>query len=688
MASILGKRSRIRRCCMKCHNFGMAALYTDSLQSFIGANPEQLLGRLTSGLANEGFDTTTLTTFSWQQEIAELQAAFLPLIELLPAAAGWSILLEYVLPIVGQRVDCVVLAGDLIFVIEYKGGHSATARASLQQAQEYSLNLVDFQEASRWRTAIPIAVGAFKTSIPLDVRSEHEGAAVPTSELADSIFRSYRMWGGKGAPIDAIEWNTSRYFPVPTIIQAASAVYRDHDVKDLARSRAGSENLETTQRAVSHLVRDARLRGVKKLIVITGVPGAGKTLAGLNAVQLLAQELDTRIEQASFLSGNGPLVAVIQEALKRSVGSRKRGVSRSVRSRIREIHRFVRDSYGDARAPADRLIVFDEAQRAWTAAKNLKKFNRDISEPEMVLEIMGRHKGWAVIVALVGGGQEIHGGEAGLAAWGDAIAKHPEWEVTTSPEAVLGGSSVAGSRLFREGYSAATRVEQMSSLHLAVSKRSFETDVTAAWVNAVLDGRPKDARALANRRLPIHLTRSLEVARSWLTANAKGNRRAGLVASSGAARLRAEGVETPTFNFLGGIDYVKWFLEPAGDHRSSNQLEVAMSEFEMQGLEIDLAALLWGGDLVFPEGQVVARVLRGRKWCVVGGTGDPQASADDPRTRIQNKYRVLLTRFRKGMVIFVPQGAADDPTRSTSDFESVHSYLIKCGVRPLAGGAD
>jgi hypothetical protein len=661
----------------------MPALYIDPLQVFLDINAEYLLGKLTSGLAKEGFDTTMLTTLSWLREIAELQAAFSQLLDLLPSATRWPILFEYVLPIVGQRVDCVLLADDMIYVVEYKGGSSASAHAALQQAQEYALNLIDFHEASRHRTAIPIAVGAFKTSIPLDLKSEHHGAAVSLIEFPDTIVRSHRMWGGKSAPIDASEWNNSRYFPVPTIVQAASAIYRDHNVKDLAYSRAGSDNLETTQKAVASSVRDTRLRGVKKLLVITGVPGAGKTLAGLNAVQLLAQELDLDVEQASFLSGNGPLVAVIQEALKRSIGSRKKGLARSVRSRIREIHRFVRDSYGDSRAPADRIIVFDEAQRAWTAAKNLKKFGRNVSEPEMVLDIMGRHDGWAVIVALVGGGQEIHGGEAGLAAWGDAIAKHPEWEVITSPEAVLGGPSVAGSRLFCEGYSEVTKVERDPALHLAISNRSYETDVTAQWVNAVLHGQAEETTTLAFKGLPIHVTRDIQVARSWLLANAKGNRRAGLVASSGAARLRADCVETPTFQFLRGVDFVKWFLEPSGDHRSSNQLEVALSEFEMQGLEIDVAGLLWGGDLVFPEGRVVARSLRGRRWCVVDGVGDPQVSADDPRTRIQNKCRVLLTRFRKGMVIFVPPGSADDPTRAPVDFDSVYGYLLRCGVHPL-----
>jgi hypothetical protein len=329
------------------------------------------------------------------------------------------------------------------------------------------------------------------------------------------------------------------------------------------------------------------------------------------------------------------------------------------------------------------LIVFDEAQRAWTAAKNLKKFGRNDSEPEMVLEIMGRHEGWAVVVALIGGGQEIHAGEAGLAEWGDALHKHDHWEVFTSPEALEGGVSVAGSRLFRGSPPERLIITRDTGLHLAISKRSYETEVTAAWVNAVLNGEEREAASLAAKGIPIHLTRDVQIARAWLRLNASGRRRAGLVASSGAARLRAEGVEPPTFDFLRGVDYVRWFLEPAGDYRSSNQLEVAMSEFEMQGLELDLVGLLWGGDLVFLSGRAVARRLKGQNWTVVAESGDPQASADDPYTRIKNKYRVLLTRFRKGMVIVVPWGSSEDPTRAPADFNSVYEYLCRCGVRQL-----
>ncbi len=660
----------------------MGALYLEQLDVFVSTNPSQILGSLTGGLARAGFATTVGNTLSWQSEIAELQDSFLQLFEIVPESSHWHILLEYVLPIVGQRIDCVLLAGDLFYVLEYKGGTSTSASAALQQAQQYALSLVDFHEASRGRTAIPIGVGAFKKDIPFDFSEPQRGAALPSAILFEVIAQVQTRLGGKTNTIDADEWNTSRYFPVPTIIQAASSIYADHDIRELAHSRAGNDNLDVTQRAVAQAVKDAIQRDVKKLLVVTGVPGAGKTLAGLNAVQMLVQKLNLESEQAAFLSGNGPLVAVLQEALRRSKGSRQRGLSRSVKSRVREVHRFVNDSYGDSRPPADKLIVFDEAQRAWTAAKNWKKFQRNISEPEMVIEIMGRHSGWAVIVALVGGGQEIHGGEAGLAAWGDAIRRHPEWEMVTSPEAVVGGASVAGSRLFRETDLAPMTVAQDPAYHLAVSKRSYGTEVTAAWVNAVLESRVSDAKALAKRDLPIYVTRDLKAARDWLRANARQGRRAGFIASSGAARLRAEGVETPTFKFLGGIDYVKWFLEPLGDHRSSNQLEVALSEFEVQGLELDVVGLLWGGDLVFPSDRVEARRLRGTKWCVVSGTGDPQASADDPQTRIKNKYRVLLTRFRKAMIIYVPIGSLEDSTRSPVDFDGVYEYLERCGVRP------
>lgn len=656
----------------------MPALYCAPLGAFVATDRERLLGVLTHGLAQEGFDTTTSNTFSWHQEIQDLQEAFRELASRAPDAESWAVLLEYVLPVVGLRIDCILLAGDIIYVIEYKGGASTTSRAALQQAQDYASNLADFHEESRKHMAIPIALGHFKTEIGKNETVPTHGAAVSPTGLPALILEIQQACANRVAPLDPDRWQNSRYFPVPTIIEAASAIYEDHDVKDLAFSRSGTDNLGKTQLAIINAIRDARQRQTKTLILVTGVPGAGKTLAGLNAVQTLTRTLDLSTEQAGFLSGNAPLVKVLQTALKRSAGSAARGRARSVNSRIREMHRFVRDTYADDRPPANRLIVFDEAQRAWTAQRNLKLFGRDASEPEMILDIMGRHEGWAAVVALVGGGQEIHAGEAGLAAWGEALRTRLNWEVLTSPEALDGGTSVAGSRLFRAAPPESLVCTSHPDLHLAISKRSFETEVTAAWVNAFLRSDNHLAASLATKGLPIFVTRDIARARRWLRQGAVGRKRAGLVASSGAVRLRAEGVEAPSFDFMRGVDYVRWFLEPAGDYRSSNQLEVAMSEFEMQGLELDLVGLIWGGDLVYRSGRLMARRLRGLKWEQAPPT--TLDSADDLSSRIMNKYRVLLTRFRKGMVIVVPRGSSEDQTRSEEDFNGIYNYLLACGV--------
>jgi hypothetical protein len=663
----------------------MSSFYIKNIKSFLEEEEKSILSDLAAGITNLNFELNEETLNSWKDAIAQLRPCLRSIVSKNPVAADWSILLEYVIPMINQRIDCVIIAGDLILVIEFKGGESTSGAQALRQAQEYALNLSDFHEESRHRVIFPLALGTFKTLKTLDTTNAGKGAIITHVQLEETLKVSIETWGNKANAIDPARWDKSRYFPVPTIIDAASNIYANHDVKDLANSKAGVENLKETETCIVNAVNEARVRGAKKLIILTGVPGAGKTLAGLNAVQTVQSKLEASKEQASFLSGNSPLVEVLQEALKRSVRRTGKKSTRSIRSRIRNMHTFVNETYADTenRPPAERLIVFDEAQRAWTAAKNKKKFGRDISEPDMVLDIMARHQGWAVIIALVGGGQEIHGGEAGLAAWGDAIVNHPEWEVLTSPEALHGGPSVAGSRLFRSEVSIPLKIKDAKDLHLAISKRSIESEVTAAWVNATLMGEVTKAAELSKKGLSIWVTRDLAKARNWLKYHSEGNRRAGLIASSGADRLRAEGVETPTFTFLGGIDYKRWFLDDRFDHRSSNQLEVALSEFEMQGLEIDVSGLLWGCDLIFKNGKPVPRKLKGCTWEKISGNGDPQAGADDNSMRTINKYRVLLTRFRKAMVIFVPKGDHEDQTRAPDDFDSAYLHLKSCGLRDL-----
>jgi hypothetical protein len=665
----------------------MASFYINNIKGFLEADDSSVVAELTTGITSLSFELNEETLNSWKDIISQLRPCLANIIEKNPKAASWSILLEYVIPMINQRIDCVLVADDLIFVIEFKGGESTSGAQALRQAQEYALNLADFHEESRYKAIVPMALGSFKTLKPLDTTNSGKGAIVTHEQLEDTLNAAINTWGKKARPIEPNSWDKSRYFPVPTIIDAASNIYANHDVKDLANSKAGIENLKETETCIVDAVNEARISGSKKLIILTGVPGAGKTLAGLNAVQTVQSKLDASQEQASFLSGNSPLVEVLQEALKRSVRRSGKKSTRSIQSRIRNMHTFVNETYVDTenRPPAERLVVFDEAQRAWTAAKNKKKFGRDISEPDMVLDIMARHQGWAVIIALVGGGQEIHGGEAGLAAWGDAIIKHPDWEVLTSSEALHGGPSVAGSRLFRSEVVIPLKIKESKDLHLAISKRSIESEVTAAWVNATLKGETAKALELSNKGLSIWVTRDLTSARKWLRDLSDGNRRVGLIASSGADRLRAEGVETPTFTFLGGIDYKRWFLDDREDHRSSNQLEVALSEFEMQGLEIDVSGLLWGCDLIFRDGKPLPRRLKGTTWEKISGDGDPQAGADDNSMRTINKYRVLLTRFRKAMVIFVPRGDAQDQTRVPEDFESIYTHLKACGLKDAPG---
>lgn len=660
----------------------MPSLYRSTVSDLVLADRLSIIGHLSAGLTREGFDVNRATADSWLEELDRLCRALGSLEAKLPEVAGWTVLLEYVIPMIGDRVDCVLLSRDTVFVVEFKGGSSATGSAALRQAQGYALNLADFHEASRGRMVIPLALGVFGVPVAYEPSNPARGAAVTEDAFADTVLVAVQCAAARPAVaiLNPVEWDRSRYFPVPTIIQAVSSIYENNDVAEIAHSRAGIENLTATQDCIVAEVRRAKRDGLKLLLVVTGVPGAGKTLAGLNAVQAVQKALDARDEQASFLSGNGPLVAVLQEELRRS--SRRRGVgsARSVKARVRDVHRFVRDSYQNTKPPSDVLVVFDEAQRAWTAERNFKKFGRSISEPEEILQIMSRHPQWATVIALVGGGQEIHGGEAGLAAWGDALSKYPNWQVVTSPEAIRGGESVAGSRLFRAEPPEGIVPLERQELHLSVSKRSLDSDITAAWVNAVLDSKPYRASALAKKGLPITLTRDLAKVREVLRRDIATGRRAGLIASSGADRLRADGVEPPSFTFLSGIDYRRWFLDPACDYRSSNQLEVALSEFEIQGLEIDCVGLLWGGDLVFEAGRLQPRRLKDLEWQRCSGCGDPQLAADDPSTRIFNKYRVLLTRYRKSMVIYVPRGLPEDITANPLEFDATYEYLQACGL--------
>jgi hypothetical protein len=484
-----------------------------------------------------------------------------------------------------------------------------------------------------------------------------------------------RYRGVGGVLIDPARWDSSDYTPTPTIIEAAQELYAGKNVREISRSHSGIENLTRTTDSVIGAIEEAKTVGRKRICFITGVPGAGKTLAGLNIVH--NKELHEG-DLGVFLSGNVPLVRVLTEALARDAAARlgqpREQARRRVETFIQNVHRFIETYYSDpAQVPVDRVVVFDEAQRAWNAAQAGRKFNRECSEPETLLEIMDRHSDWSVIVALIGGGQEINRGEAGLSEWGRALAgRFPHWQILVSPD-LKAGVHATGACLFEE-LPEGVAVLENRSLHLSVNLRSYKAEVLSQFVEAVLYLDQERARELSGglKDYPIVLTRDLDLAKGWLRERCRGLRRVGLVASSGGRRLRAHGLDVTT-----ELDVENWFLNGPDDVRSSHYLEVPATEFGVQGLELDWTGVCWGGDLHPKAGRWNCRAFRGTRWQQIR---DPEMNR-----YIVNKYRVLLTRAREGVVIWVPPGDRSDPTRPPEIYDCVADYLDRCGIASLDG---
>ncbi len=408
---------------------------------------------------------------------------------------------------------------------------------------------------------------------------------------------------------------------------------------------------------------------------VTGVPGAGKTLAGLNIVH------NRDLHKGSlgvFLSGNGPLVRVLSEALARDHSSRTKGSITESRRRVstfvQNVHRFIDAHFAASTPPPDRVIVFDEAQRAWNAAQSKRKFKRDASEPEIMLGIMDRHQGWAVIVALVGSGQEINTGEGGLREWGRTLSdRFRHWKVVISPHLASGAGDEDGGALF-EDLPRGIELLEDPALHLDVSLRSYKAQAVSEFVSCLLSLHVERARsALAScPDFPIVLTRDLEKAREWLRRRQRGTRRIGLIASSSARRLKAYGLDVTS-----ELEVEKWFLNPVSDVRSCYYLETPATEFGIQGLELDWISVCWDIDLVPEDGEWHVQAFKGTRW---------QTVRDPTRRRyVLNKYRVLLTRAREGMIVWVPRGDSSDWTRPASRYERVAAYLRSCGIPEIYG---
>ena len=656
------------------------AFYSSDIANFIRAEPSSILGRLTE---NSGFSIETTQRNAWRSQISILQNQFVQF-----AGRGW-LFFEFVVPRLGKRIDVLALIDHVIFVIEFKVGESIFNRSAIDQVWDYALDLKNFHETSHHCAIAPIllATNAKNVSGIVSASRHNDGVFQPINTspelLEDTINTILQL--SPGVQIDASTWEAGRYRPTPTIIEAASALYGSHSVAELSRSDAGEKNLAKTSVAIGNLIDVAKSARKKAICFITGVPGAGKTLVGLDVA---TKHMDAKSDLHSvYLSGNGPLVSILREALTRDEVARKKVIGQKLRKGearkaveafIQNVHHF-RDAYlTDEQPPVDHVVIFDEAQRAWTLEqtsqfmarkKGRPDFNQ--SEPDFLISCLDRHPDWSVVICLVGGGQEINTGEAGIGEWLRAIHDHyPEWEVHISPH-LQDSEYGAGTALTM--LENRKNVHYNEDLHLAVSMRSFRAEHVSTFVKYLLDRKLESARSVLQQvvsKYPIVVTRDLDKAKNWLRTKARGSERFGMVVSSQAQRLKPHAIDVKS-----PMDPIHWFLDEKDDVRSSYYLEDVATEFHVQGLELDWACVVWDADLRFGQQEWEFRSFVGSKW--------QKIHAAHRQMYLKNAYRVLLTRARQGMVIVVPPGDHNDPTRDPSFYDPIYAYLIDIGLTAI-----
>ncbi len=602
---------------------------------------------------------------AWEDSIALLRTALQPY-------PDWHVMLQYPMLRLGRRADAIVLTSAAILVLEFKVGAQTCDPAAREQAEDYALDLRDFHAGCRTHPIIPILVATHasprQTALPLLLDCVAPVIDASAATLAATVQAIARATTAPRTPLDQEAWMAAPYRPVPTIIEAACMLYARHGAAEIAAARADSTNLTCTTGAILAALAQARAEDAKIALFVTGIPGAGKTLCGLNTCFGEAR--------ATFLTGNPSLVHVLREALARDAigqGQNRRNARQQMEGAIQALPRFRDHHLSTGETPAERAVVVDEAQRCWSRAHALAK-SRDRpvrltdSEPALLLDIMSRQQGFAAMVCLVGSGQEIHNGEGGLAEWGAALRARPGWRVRAPPDLLDAADP-------RQRLGALPNLTILPDLHLAVPVRQVRSTAASAWVDHVLAGREQAARQLGP--VPFLLTRSLPALRAWLRAAARGSRRCGLLASAGARRLRAAGLgaELP---HMDPNAVARWFLDRWPDVRASDALEVVATEFSAQGLELDHAGLCWDGDLVREPGRAAWRVraFRGTRWTTPAGA---EAIANQVNT-----YRVLLTRARYETVIFVPEGDPADRTRDPAVLDGVARYLAACGACTLS----
>ena len=637
------------------------------MAALLATDAEAIVQRLALRLVETHHLNRESQVRAWRAQIALLRTTLAGL------PGSWRVLLEYPLLRLGRRIDAVILTDRAILALEFKVGAIGFGAADRAQAEDYALDLFDFHAASRAHPVVPLLVATEANKVsptwPLIWHGVTPVLDVGAGSLGDTI-RQIIERAPPLVPLAGAAWEAAPYSPVPTIVEAARMLYGRHGVAEIAAARAEVGNLTRTTEALLSAIEAARRTHQHLVLFVTGIPGAGKTLCGLNVV------FGTD-SGAAFLTGNLPLVHVMREALARDAqgqGRSLRQARQETESALQPLIGFLRDNLHLSCPPHEHVIVFDEAQRAWDAEFGRRKFGHAESEAALFLDIMHRHNDWAVIVALVGGGQEINTGEAGLAEWGRALLTRPGWRIRAAPSAL--STDDARQLLFA---TVPASLEIDPALHLDVPVRSIRSGAVAPWVDAVLAGDTGRAAGIAAGDIPVQITRSLVAMRAALRRRARGTRRSGLVCSAGAKRLIADGL-SPEFPHLDRDAVANWFLRRWPDVRASDALEVPATQFAIQGLELDFVGLAWGNDLVRRDGRWTARAFIGSEW--------QDKRRDAGVAYVINTYRVLLTRARYGTIIWVPHGDGSDATRPPWEFDQIATFLEDCGVGQLEVGRN
>ena len=653
--------------------------YSNQIAGFLKSSPEEILGQLA---LNNDFSLEQNQRNAWLAEINILQASL--------SSYQGVIYFEYSIPRMGRRIDVVVLIGPVIFVLEFKVGEDTFTSYAKDQVLDYALDLKNFHESSHEHYIAPILIATeAKKVIPvIAVTPQNDKTFFPittnTEHLKDVIDKVLSFV--EGDDIDNSIWESGRYCPTPTIIEAAMALYNGHSVSDISRKDASAINLSQTSDVIDHIIQHSKENSCKSICFVTGVPGAGKTLVGLN---IATKHFDKSNDLYSvFLSGNGPLVAILREALTRDkvrqakeqrIKVKKGEAMSEVKMFIQNVHHFRDECLIDLESPPiEHVVLFDEAQRAWTIEqttnfmkqkKRVMNFNK--SEPEFLISCLDRHSDWAVIVCLVGGGQEINTGEAGISEWIESLNRSfPDWHVYVSPRL---NDSEYGSGSVLENIESRPNVKLKDELHLAVSMRSFRAENVSLLVKQLLDCNVDEARNTHEKvqeKYPIVITRDFSKAKQWIRTQARGTERYGIVVSSQAERLKPHAIDVKS-----PMDPIHWFLNGKEDVRSSYYLEDVATEFHVQGLELDWVCVTWDADFRFsPKGW--------EHWSFCGDRWN-RIKKEERKKYLKNAYRVLLTRARQGMVIVIPPGDFEDATRTPDLYNPTFEYLQEIGFRDI-----